>query len=38
LENTRERLRLLYDGRASLELKNRDAGHVAATVSIPRSV
>ncbi len=35
LNNTRERLRLLYDGRASLELRNREDGHVVATVLIP---
>jgi hypothetical protein len=35
LANTRERLRLLYGGRASLQLRNRDGGHVVATVSIP---
>jgi two-component system LytT family sensor kinase len=35
LANTRERLRLLYGGRASLQLANRDAGHVVATVLIP---
>jgi hypothetical protein len=34
LANIRERLRILYNGRASFELKNRD-GHVAATVLIP---
>jgi signal transduction histidine kinase len=38
LKNTRERLRILYGGRASLELKNCDAGRVAATVLIPRTV
>jgi len=37
LKNTRERLRILYGSRASLELKNRDGG-VAATVLIPRTV
>jgi LytS/YehU family sensor histidine kinase len=36
LNNIRERLRLLYGGRASLELENRDGGRVAATVRIPR--
>ena len=36
LANIRERLRILYNGRASFELKNRD-GRVAATVSIPRA-
>ncbi len=34
LANIRERLRLLYNGRASFELKNRD-GRVAASVLIP---
>jgi LytS/YehU family sensor histidine kinase len=34
LANIRERLRILYNGRASFELKNRD-GRVAATVLIP---
>jgi len=38
LKNTRERLRILYNGRASLQLKNRDASHVAATVQIPRAL
>jgi LytS/YehU family sensor histidine kinase len=38
LKNTRERLRLLYGGRASLELKNGQDGRVAATVLIPRTV
>ncbi|HMD70941.1 MAG TPA: histidine kinase [Bryobacteraceae bacterium] len=37
LANIRERLRLVYDGRASLELKNRN-GRVAATVVIPKTV
>jgi hypothetical protein len=36
LANARERLRLLYGGRASLRLENRD-GHVAATVLLPRT-
>lgn len=36
LANIRERLRLLYDGRASFELKTRD-GHVAAVVVVPRT-
>ena len=36
LANIRERLRILYNGRASFELKNRD-GHVAATVLLPRT-
>jgi LytS/YehU family sensor histidine kinase len=36
LANIRERLRILYDGRASFELKNRD-GRVAAMVLIPRT-
>jgi len=35
LSNTRERLRILYGGRASLQLRNRDDGHVVATVLIP---
>jgi two-component system LytT family sensor kinase len=35
LNNTRERLRILYGGRASLELRNRDGGRVVATVLIP---
>ena len=35
LANARERLRLLYGGRATLRLENRD-GHVAATVLLPR--
>jgi LytS/YehU family sensor histidine kinase len=34
LNNIRERLRILYAGRAHLELANRD-GRVAATVRIP---
>ena len=34
--NVRERLRLLYDGRATFELKNR-GGRVAAMVLIPRT-
>ena len=34
LHNIRERLRILYAGRASLELASRD-GHVVATVRIP---
>jgi hypothetical protein len=38
LANTRERLRILYGSRASVELRNRDDGHVAATVFIPRTV
>ena len=38
LANTRERLRILYGGRASLELRNREPGQVAATVLIPRAV
>jgi hypothetical protein len=37
LANIRERLRIVYNGRASLELKNRN-GRVAATVVIPRTV
>lgn len=35
LANTRERLRLLYGGRASLQLKDGGAGRVIATVQIP---
>jgi LytS/YehU family sensor histidine kinase len=35
LRNTRERLRILYGGRASLDLRNGD-GRVTATVVIPR--
>jgi two-component system, LytTR family, sensor kinase len=35
LKNTRERLRILYGGRASLELRNRENGRVVATVLIP---
>lgn len=38
LANTRERLRILYGGRASLELRNRGPAEVAATVLIPRTV
>ncbi|HEV2444338.1 MAG TPA: hypothetical protein VGS58_00390, partial [Candidatus Sulfopaludibacter sp.] len=38
MANTRERLRILYGSRASLELRNRDGGRVAATVLIPRTV
>ena len=37
LANIRERLRIVYSGRASFELKNRN-GRVAATVVIPRTV
>jgi sensor histidine kinase YesM len=37
LRNTRERLRILYGGRASLEIANRDGTRVAATVHIPRT-
>ncbi len=36
LRNTRERLRILYGGRASLDLRNGD-GRVTATVVIPRN-
>ena len=35
LNNTRERLRILYGGRASLQLRNREDGRVVATVLIP---
>jgi LytS/YehU family sensor histidine kinase len=35
LSNTRERLRILYGDRASLQLRNRNDGHVVATVLIP---
>jgi LytS/YehU family sensor histidine kinase len=38
LANTRERLRLLYGGRASLQLRNREDGRVVATVLIPANV
>ena len=38
LANTRERLRILYGSRASLDLRNREDGRVAATVLIPRTV
>jgi hypothetical protein len=38
LANTRERLRILYGSRASLELRNREDGRVAATVLLPRTV
>jgi LytS/YehU family sensor histidine kinase len=37
LKNTRDRLRILYGEKASLELANRDGG-VAATVLIPRVI
>ena len=37
LKNTRERLRILYGGRATLDLRNSEGG-VSATVSIPRTV
>ena len=37
LANIRERLRIVYNGRASFELKNRN-GRVAATVVIPKTV
>lgn len=36
IANIRERLRILYSGRAEFELKNRD-GRVAATALIPRT-
>jgi len=35
LNNVRERLRLLYGGRAGLDLANQNGGYVAATVRIP---
>jgi two-component sensor histidine kinase len=35
LNNTRERLRVLYGGRASFQLASREGGRVAATVLIP---
>jgi LytS/YehU family sensor histidine kinase len=38
LHNIRERLRLLYGGRASLDLVHRGPDRVAATVRIPRDV
>lgn len=38
LKNASERLRLIYGGRASLRLANRDPQHVAATVLIPRTI
>jgi len=38
LNNTRERLRLLYGDRASLQLRNREDGRVVATVLIPSNV
>jgi two-component system LytT family sensor kinase len=38
LNNTRERLRILYGGRASLQLRNRKDGRVVATVLIPSNV
>jgi LytS/YehU family sensor histidine kinase len=38
LKNTRERLRILYGGRASLQLRNREDGRVVATVLIPANV
>ena len=37
LANIRERLRIVYNGRASFELKNRN-GRVAATVVLPKTV
>jgi hypothetical protein len=37
LKNTRERLRILYGGRTSLELQN-GGGVVTATVRIPKTV
>ena len=36
LNNIRERLRILYGDRASLELRNREDGRVLATVQIPK--
>jgi signal transduction histidine kinase len=38
LVNTRERLRILYGSRASLDLRNCEGGGVAATVLIPNGV
>jgi len=38
LNNARERLRILYGDRASLNLANCDGDRVAATVLIPRTV
>jgi hypothetical protein len=37
LDNARERLRILYGDRASLKLRNREDGHVVATVLIPNT-
>jgi anti-sigma regulatory factor (Ser/Thr protein kinase) len=37
LTNTRERLRILYGGRASLHLESRAGGRVIATALIPRT-
>jgi LytS/YehU family sensor histidine kinase len=38
LNNVRERLRLLYGGRATLQLSNGDRDHVSAIVRIPAPV
>jgi two-component system sensor histidine kinase AlgZ len=37
LDNARERLRILYGDRASIKLRNREDGHVVATVLIPNA-
>ncbi len=37
LDNARERLRILYGDRASIKLRNREDGHVVATVLIPNT-
>jgi len=37
LDNARERLRILYGGRASLHLESRAGGRVIATAMIPRT-
>jgi len=38
LANTRERLRILYGSRASLDLRNCDGGGVAAVVLLPKAL
>jgi LytS/YehU family sensor histidine kinase len=38
LANTRERLRILYGSRASLDLRNCDGGGVAAVVLLPKTI